>query len=71
MASAPRFEGQQTVNAFNLYIDSERSNVVGDKQSRGDNVHYNFEVNNVEARDGEVMKISLVDFHMPNNFYNV
>jgi hypothetical protein len=71
MASAPRFEGQQTVNAFNLYIDSERSNVVGDKQSRGDNVHYNFEGNTVECRDGEVMKISLVDFHMPNNFYNV
>lgn len=71
MASAPRFEGQQTVNAFNLYVDSERSNVVGDKQSRGDNVHYNFEGNTVECRDGEVMKISLVDFHMPNNFYNV
>lgn len=71
MASAPRFEGQQTVNAFNLYIDSERSNVVGDKQSRGDNVHYNFEGNTVECRDGEVMKLSLVDFHMPNNFYNV
>jgi hypothetical protein len=71
MASAPRFEGQQTVNSFNLYIDSERSNIVGDKQSRGDNVHYNFEGNTVEARDGEVMKISLVDFHMPNNFYNV
>lgn len=71
MASTPRFEGQDVVNAFNLYIDSERSNVVGDKQSRGDNVHYNFEGNTVEARDGEIMKISLVDFHMPNNFYNV
>lgn len=71
MASTPRFEGQDVVNAFNLYIDSERSNVVGDKQSRGDNVHYNFEGNTVEARDGEIMKLSLVDFHMPNNFYNV
>ena len=71
MASTPRFEGQQTVNSFNLYIDSERSNIVGDKQSRGDNVHYNFEGNTVEARDGEIMKLSLVDFHMPNNFYNV
>ena len=71
MASAPRFESQQTVNAFNLYIDSERSNIVGDKQSRGDNVHYNFEGNTVECRDGEVMRLSLVDFHMPNNFYNV
>ena len=71
MASTPRFEGQQVVNAFNLYIDSERSNIVGDKQSRGDNVHYNFEGNTVECRDGEVMKLSLVDFHMPNNFYNV
>jgi hypothetical protein len=54
-----------------LYIDSERPNVVGDKQSKGDNVHYNFEGQTVECRDGEVMKISLVDFHMPNNFYNV
>lgn len=71
MASAPRFEGQQIVNSFNLYIDSERSNIVGDKQSRGDNVHYNFEGNTVEARDGEIMRLSLVDFHMPNNFYNV
>jgi hypothetical protein len=71
MASAPRFDSQETVNAFNLYIDSERPNVVGDKQSRGDNVHYNFEGQTVECRDGEVMKISLVDFYMPNNFYNV
>ena len=71
MASAPRFEGQDVVNAFNLYIDSERPNIVGDKQSRGDNVHYNFEGQTVECRDGEVMKISLVDFYMPNNFYNV
>lgn len=71
MASAPRFQGQEVVNAFNLYIDSERSDQVGDKQSRGDNVHYNFEGNTVECRDGEVMKISLVDFHSPNNFYNV
>ena len=71
MASTPRYEGQQTVNAFNLFIDSERSNIVGDKQSRGDNVHYNFEGNTVECRDGEVMRLSLVDFHMPNNFYNV
>jgi hypothetical protein len=71
MASTPRYEGQDVVNAFNLYIDSERSSVVGDRQSKGDNVHYNFEGNTVECRDGEVMKISLVDFHMPNNFYNV
>ena len=71
MASAPRFDSQETVNAFNLYIDSERPNVVGDKQSKGDNVHYNFEGNTVECRDGEIMKISLVDFHLPNNFYNV
>ena len=71
MASAPRFDSQETVNAFNLYIDSERPNIVGDKQSRGDNVHYNFEGQTVECRDGEVMKISLVDFYMPNNFYNV
>jgi len=71
MASTPRYEAQDVVNAFNLYIDSERSSVVGDRQSKGDNVHYNFEGNTVECRDGEIMKISLVDFHLPNNFYNV
>lgn len=71
MAQAPRFEGQQVVNSINLFVDSERANIVSDKQSRGDNVHYGFEANTIECKDGEVIRLSLVDFHMPNNQYNI
>lgn len=71
MAQASRFEGQQIVNSINFFVDSERSSVVGDNQSKGDNVHYNFEGNTIECKDGEVIRLSLVDFHMPNNQYTI
>ena len=71
MAATPRFEGQQIVNSINLFVDSERASIVGDTQSRGDNVHYGFEGNTIECKDGEVIRLSLVDFHMPNNQYNI
>jgi hypothetical protein len=38
-----RFEGQQIVNSFNIFVDSEKSTLVGDKQSEGDDVHIHFE----------------------------
>jgi hypothetical protein len=71
MASTPRFEGQQIVNSINFFVDSERASIVSDTQSRGDNVHYGFEGNTIECKDGEVIRLSLVDFHMPNNQYNI
>ena len=71
MAQASRFEGQQVVNSINFFVDSERSSVVGDNQSKGDDVHYNFEGNTIECKDGEVIRLSLVDFHMPNNQYTI
>ena len=71
MTSTPRFEGQQIVNSINFFVDSERASIVGDTQSRGDNVHYGFEGNTIECKDGEVIRLSLVDFHMPNNQYNI
>ena len=71
MAQASRFEGQQIVNSINFFVDSERSAVVGDNQSKGDDVHYNFEGNTIECKDGEVIRLSLVDFHMPNNQYTI
>jgi len=71
MADSSRFEGQQVVNSINFFVDSERSSIVGDTQSKGDDVHYGFEGNTIECKDGEVIKLSLVDFHMPNNQYNV
>jgi hypothetical protein len=71
MAQASRFEGQQIVNSINFFVDTERSSVVSDTQSKGDDVHYNFEGNTIECKDGEVIRLSLVDFHMPNNLYNI
>lgn len=71
MAQASRFEGQQIVNSINFFVDTERSSVVSDTQSKGDDVHYNFEGNTIECKDGEVIRVSLVDFHMPNNLYNI
>ena len=71
MAQTSRFEGQQVVNSVNFFVDSERVSIVGDTQSKGDNIHYNFEGNTIECKDGEVIRLSLVDFHMPNNQYNI
>lgn len=71
MTSTPRFEGQQIVNSINFFVDSERASIVGDAQSKGDNVHHGFEGNTIECKDGEVIRLSLVDFHMPNNQYNI
>ena len=71
MGDTSRFEGQQIVNSINLFVDTERASIVGDTQSRGDDVHYGFEGNTIECKDGEVIRLSLVDFHMPNNQYNI
>lgn len=71
MTDTSRFEGQQIVNSINFFVDTERSNIVSDTQSRGDDVQYNFEGNTIECKDGEVIRLSLVDFHMPNNQYNI
>jgi hypothetical protein len=71
MAQTSRFEGQQIVNSINFFVDSERSAVVGDTQSKGDDIQLGFEGNTIECKDGEVIRLSLVDFHMPNNQYNI
>jgi hypothetical protein len=71
MAQSSRFEGQQIVNSINFFVDSERSAVVGDTQSKGDDMLLGFEGNTIECKDGEVIRLSLVDFHMPNNQYNI
>jgi len=66
-----RFEGQQVVNSFNIFIDSEKSSLVGDKQSEGDDVHIHFEGQTIEAGDGENIRLSLLNFTMFNNTYMV
>ena len=66
-----RFEGQQIVNSFNIFVDSEKSSVVGDQQSEGDDVHIHFEGQTIEAGDGENIRLSLLNFTMFNNTYMV
>ena len=66
-----RFKGQQVVNSFNIFIDSEKSSLVGDKQSEGDDVHIHFEGQTIEAGDGENIRLSLLNFTMFNNTYMV
>lgn len=65
-SSQPTFENQQVVNSFNLFVDSERCVIQGDQQSKGDDVHIQFECNSIEAGDGELIKLSVTDFSMPN-----
>ena len=66
-----RFHGQEIVNSFNLFVDSEKSSLVGDQQSEGDDVHIHFEGQTIEAGDGENIRLSLLNFTMFNNTYMV
>ena len=66
-----RFHGQEIVNSFNLFVDSEKSSLVGDQQSEGDDVHIHFEGQTIECGDGENIKLSLLNFTMFNNTYHI
>ena len=66
-----RFQGQEIVNSFNLFVDSEKSSLVGDRQSEGDDVHIHFEGQTIEAGDGENIRLSLLNFTMFNNIYMI
>lgn len=66
-----RYESQNVVNSFNLFIDTERSSIVGHSQNKGDDLHIHFEANSIEAMDGEIIRLSLTNFTMFNNLYMV
>lgn len=66
-----RFQGQEIVNSFNIFVDSEKSSLVGDRQSEGDDVHIHFEGQTIEAGDGENIRLSLLNFTMFNNIYMI
>jgi hypothetical protein len=66
-----RFENQQITNSFNIFVDSEKSSIVGDQQSKGDDVHIHFEGQTIECGDGENIRLSLLNFTMFNNTYMV
>jgi len=66
-----RFNGQEVVNSFNIFVDSQKASVVGDQQSKGDDVHIHFGGQTIEAGDGENIRLSLLNFTMFNNLYMV
>jgi len=66
-----RFQGQEIVNSFNIFIDTEKSSLVGDRTSQGDDVKIHFEGQTIEAKDGELIRISLLNFTMFNNTYMI
>jgi len=66
-----RFEGQEVVNSFNMFIDTEKSNLVGDRQSKGDDVQIHFEGQSIVGGDGENIRLSLLNFNMFNNIYQI
>lgn len=66
-----RFGEQTITNSYNIFVDSEKGNLVGDKQSRGDDVFIHFEGQTIEANDNEMIRISLLNFTMFNNTYMV
>ena len=66
-----RFEGEQIVNSFNLFVDSEKTNLLAHGNNKGDAFDIHLEGNSIEAYDGEIIRLSLSDFTMFNNVMNV
>ena len=71
MASTGRFTDQQVVNSFNLFIDTEKSSLLGDGNSKGDDVNIHFEGSSIVANDGEMIRMTLTNFEMFNNLYHI
>lgn len=71
MAATGRFTDQQIVNSFNLFIDTEKSSLLGDGNSKGDDVNIHFEGSTIVANDGEMIRMTLTNFEMFNNLYHI
>lgn len=71
MAATGRFTDQQVVNSFNLFIDTEKAALLGDGNSKGDDVNIHFEGSTIIANDGEMIRMTLTNFEMFNNLYHI
>jgi hypothetical protein len=71
MGSTGRFTDQQVVNSFNLFIDSEKSSILGDGSSKGDDINIHLEGSSIVANDGEMIRMTLTNFEMFNNLYHI
>jgi hypothetical protein len=59
-----RYESQNVVNTYNLFIDSGKSSVIGDGASTGDNYLVHLGDNAITADDGEIIRLSLVNLEL-------
>ena len=57
----------QIVHSRNLFIDTTS----GNNQSQGDDFNLELGANMLQAQDGQYMRLTLVNFNMYNNLYNV
>jgi hypothetical protein len=71
MTTSARLTDQQVTNSFNLFIDTEKSAVLGDGNSKGDDVSIHFEGSTIVANDGETIRLTLTNFEMFNNLYHI
>lgn len=58
------------VNSFNIFVDTDRINQLHASDT-GDSINIHLEGQTIEARDGELIRVTLVNFTMFNNLYMV
>ena len=58
------------VNSFNIFVDTDRINSQHASDT-GDSINIHLEGQAIEARDGEIIRITLTNFTMFNNLYMV
>ena len=59
---------EQIVNSYNIFIDSSHAITSGCK---GDDFHVNLQDSGVHAGDGQIIRLTLDNFSMHKNFYDV
>ena len=66
-----RIVGQDLIQSYNIFVDTDKANLVGDKNQKGDEYDIKFANHTPRANDGEFIRLSLVDFCMYNNIYDL
>ena len=59
---------EQIVNSYNLFVDTSHAITSG---SKGDDFHVNLQDSGVHAGDGQIIRLTLDNFSMNKNFFDV
>ena len=59
---------EQIVNSYNLFVDTSHAVTSG---SKGDDFHVNLQDSGVHAGDGQIIRVTLDNFSMNKNFFDV